>query len=166
MFQQLVEVKVRCTYIFHFLGRVEFYLAVCREKPRARNGIETPDDPRIVGGHSSRARDVQVTKRVERGKGGGQRTSPVLRGPGLPPTAWPLTAFLPLPRPGVLLCLQVKTAQITAVDRLGMYVLVTLPNGDSGKLRLPFPRPAESRKDVKTLIVEMTQAAKAAEEGE
>ncbi|CAN0356152.1 unnamed protein product, partial [Ectocarpus sp. 8 AP-2014] len=56
---------------------------------------------------------------------------------------------------------EVTSAQITAVDRLGMYVLVGMPDGQSGKLRLPFPRPAESRKDVKTLIVEMTQAAMA-----
>ncbi|CAN0193566.1 unnamed protein product [Ectocarpus fasciculatus] len=56
---------------------------------------------------------------------------------------------------------EVNSAQITAVDRLGMYVLVGMPDGQSGKLRLPFPRPAESRKDVKTLIVEMTQAAMA-----
>lgn len=57
---------------------------------------------------------------------------------------------------------QVASAQISAVDRLGMYVVVGMPDGQSGKLRLPFPRPAESRKDVKTLIVEMTQAAAAA----
>ena len=31
---------------------------------------------------------------------------------------------------------------------------------------LPFPRPAESREDVKTLIAEMTQAAEVAEGGE
>lgn len=56
---------------------------------------------------------------------------------------------------------QVTSAQISAVDRLGMYVVVGMPDGQSGKLRLPFPRPAESRKDVKDLIVEMTQAAMA-----
>lgn len=56
---------------------------------------------------------------------------------------------------------QLVSAQISAVDRLGMYVVVGMPDGQSGKLRLPFPRPAESRKDVKTLIVEMTQAAAA-----
>lgn len=55
--------------------------------------------------------------------------------------------------------MQVKGAQISAVDRLGMYVVVTMPDEQSGKLRLPFPRAAESRKDVKTLIVEMTNAA-------
>lgn len=54
---------------------------------------------------------------------------------------------------------QVESAQISAVDSLGMYVVVGMPGGQTGKLRLPFPRPAESRKDVKPLIVEMTQAA-------
>ncbi|CAM9838638.1 unnamed protein product [Pylaiella littoralis] len=57
--------------------------------------------------------------------------------------------------------IELVSAQISAVDRLGMYVVVGMPDGQSGKLRLPFPRPAESRKDVKTLIVEMTQAAAA-----
>ena len=33
------------------------------------------------------------------------------------------------------------------------------------KLRLPFPRAANDRKDVKTLIVEMTRAAAAAAAG-
>ncbi|CAM9476150.1 unnamed protein product, partial [Discosporangium mesarthrocarpum] len=59
-------------------------------------------------------------------------------------------------------CNQVKSAEITAVDRLGIYVLVGMLDGQSGKLRLPFPRPAESRKDVKDLIVEMTREAAAA----
>ncbi|CAM9817916.1 unnamed protein product, partial [Choristocarpus tenellus] len=54
-----------------------------------------------------------------------------------------------------------KASTITAVDRLGMYVVVGL-GGQSGKLRLPFPRPAEGRKDVKDLIVEMTRTAAAA----
>lgn len=54
---------------------------------------------------------------------------------------------------------QVASAQITAVDRLGMYVLVGMNDGQSGKLRLPFPRAAEDRKDVKNLIVEMTNTA-------
>lgn len=53
---------------------------------------------------------------------------------------------------------QVASAKISAVDRLGMYVVVDMADGQSGKLRLPFPRAAESRKDVKTLIVEMTNA--------
>lgn len=56
---------------------------------------------------------------------------------------------------------EIASAQITAVDRLGMYVLVGMNDGQSGKLRLPFPRPAEDRKDVKTLIVEMTNVAMA-----
>ncbi|CAN0124238.1 unnamed protein product [Hapterophycus canaliculatus] len=36
---------------------------------------------------------------------------------------------------------EVTSAQISAVDRLGMYVVVGMPDGQSGKLRLPFPRP-------------------------
>lgn len=59
---------------------------------------------------------------------------PFASAPRFPPTARPLTTFYPR-FVLVCLCLQVKTAQITAVDRLGMYVLVTLPNGESGKLR-------------------------------
>lgn len=60
--------------------------------------------------------------------------------------------------------LDVEEAVITSVDSLGMYVKVTRTPRASDqpqqfKLRLPFPRPAEDRKDVKTLIVEMTQAA-------
>jgi len=60
--------------------------------------------------------------------------------------------------------MDVTEAVITSVDSLGMYVKVTrTPRaGDQPqqfKLRLPFPRQAENRKDVKTLIVEMTQAA-------
>ncbi|KAL7579471.1 hypothetical protein ACA910_007855 [Epithemia clementina (nom. ined.)] len=61
----------------------------------------------------------------------------------------------------------IEEALITSVDSLGMYVKVTrekpvsfLPK--SFKLRLPFPRPAQDRKDVKTLIVEMTQASSSA----
>jgi hypothetical protein len=59
-----------------------------------------------------------------------------------------------------------EEAIITSVDSLGMYVKVTrkeamafLPK--SFKLRLPFSRPATDRKDIKTLIVEMTQASAA-----
>ena len=59
---------------------------------------------------------------------------------------------------------KITEAIITSVDSLGMYVKVTreapvafLPQ--QFKLRLPFPRPATDRKDVKTLIVEMTQMA-------
>jgi len=58
----------------------------------------------------------------------------------------------------------IKEAIITSVDSLGMYVKVTREQGVSFlpqqfKLRLPFPRQAQDRKDVKTLIVEMTQEA-------
>ena len=63
----------------------------------------------------------------------------------------------------------IEEAIITSVDSLGMYIKVTrkeavsfLPK--SFKLRLPFPRPAEDRKDVKTLIVEMTQATSKVEQ--
>lgn len=60
--------------------------------------------------------------------------------------------------------MDVSEAVITSVDSLGMYVKVTRTPRASDqpqqfKLRLPFPRPAADRKDVKTLIVEMTQAA-------
>jgi putative heme iron utilization protein len=67
----------------------------------------------------------------------------------------------------------VQAAEITSLDSLGMYVKITrdpenedrLPGQPKQfKLRLPFPRPAEDRKDVKTLIVEMTQASAAKEE--
>lgn len=61
----------------------------------------------------------------------------------------------------------IKDATITSVDSLGMYVKVTREKGISFlpqqfKLRLPFPKQAQDRKDVKTLIVEMTQQAAAA----
>jgi len=64
----------------------------------------------------------------------------------------------------------ITEALITSVDSLGMYVKVTREKGVSFlpkqfKLRLPFPRPAADRKDVKTLIVEMTQAAASAANG-
>ena len=52
----------------------------------------------------------------------------------------------------------VDEATLTALDRLGMGVQVRRKE-QTMKLRLPFPRPAEDRKDVKTLIVEMTRAA-------
>jgi len=54
--------------------------------------------------------------------------------------------------------LDVDSATITAMDSLGMFVKVNGKYGSS-KLRLPFPRPATDRSDIKTLIVEMTQAA-------
>ena len=62
----------------------------------------------------------------------------------------------------------VKAAEITSVDSLGMFVKITRDEENNEqlpgqplqfKLRLPFPRRAEDRKDVKTLIVEMTQAS-------
>ena len=52
----------------------------------------------------------------------------------------------------------VDSAQLVALDRLGFMVQVTRL-GQTFKLRLPFPRAAADRKDVKSLIVEMTQAA-------
>jgi putative heme iron utilization protein len=60
----------------------------------------------------------------------------------------------------------IESAVITSVDSLGMYIKVTRAAGvgflpQQFKLRLPFSRQAENRKDIKTLIVEMTQAAAA-----
>jgi len=57
--------------------------------------------------------------------------------------------------------LDVKEAVITSVDSLGMYVKVSRTPRSSDqpqqfKLRLPFPRQARDRKDVKDIIVEMT----------
>lgn len=62
-----------------------------------------------------------------------------------------------------------KEAVITSVDSLGMFVKVTRSPDDGEqeqtfKMRLPFPRKAENRKDVKDIIVEMTRAAADAEE--
>lgn len=59
---------------------------------------------------------------------------------------------------------KVDEAIISSVDSLGMYVKVTRSPHDSDeiqkfKLRLPFPRPAKDRKDIKNIIVEMTRAA-------
>jgi len=67
--------------------------------------------------------------------------------------------------------IKVTAAEITSVDSLGMYVKITREAGvsfqpEQFKLRLPFPRVAEGRKDVKTIIVEMTQAAAAASKAE
>ncbi|KNA16528.1 hypothetical protein SOVF_088160 [Spinacia oleracea] len=53
----------------------------------------------------------------------------------------------------------VESAYILDVDQLGFNVKVSCM-GKSYKLRVPFPRPAVDRKGVKTLIVEMLQAAK------
>ena len=62
----------------------------------------------------------------------------------------------------------ITEAIITQVDSLGMFIKVTreepvafLPQ--QFKVRVPFSRPAKDRKDVKTLIVEMTQSAAKAE---
>jgi len=56
--------------------------------------------------------------------------------------------------------LTVDEARITGVDRLGLD-LACRRGGDSLRARLPFVRPAEGRKDVKDVIVEMTRAAAA-----
>jgi putative heme iron utilization protein len=69
---------------------------------------------------------------------------------------------------GAIPGLDVTEAIITSVDALGMYVKVKRTPRASDqpqefKLRLPFPRPAADRKDVKTIIVEMTQASAKAE---
>ncbi|XP_068308222.1 glutamyl-tRNA reductase-binding protein, chloroplastic-like [Pyrus communis] len=53
----------------------------------------------------------------------------------------------------------VDSAYILDLDSLGFNVKAGY-QGDNFKLRIPFPRRAENRKDVKTLIVEMLQAAK------
>jgi len=53
---------------------------------------------------------------------------------------------------------QVEKADLVALDRLGFNVAITRL-GQTFKLRLPFPRPAEDRKDVKALIVEMSRAS-------
>merc|ERR1719389_1457334 len=53
---------------------------------------------------------------------------------------------------------QVEKAELVQLDRLGFMVQVTR-QGQTFKLRLPFPRAAADRKDVKTLIVEMTQTS-------
>ena len=62
----------------------------------------------------------------------------------------------------------VEKAELVQMDRLGFMVQCTRKEQGIGgptdkdqvfKVRLPFPRAADDRKDVKTLIVEMTQAA-------
>lgn len=53
---------------------------------------------------------------------------------------------------------EVEKAELVQLDRLGFMVQVTR-KGQTFKLRLPFPRPATDRKDVKTLIVEMTKTS-------
>lgn len=53
----------------------------------------------------------------------------------------------------------VDSAYMLDLDSLGFYVKAGY-QGNTFKLRIPFPRRAEDRKDVKTLIVDMLQAAK------
>lgn len=60
--------------------------------------------------------------------------------------------------------LDVSEAVITSMDSLGMYVKCTRTPRASDqpqqfKIRLPFPRRIEDRKDVKAVIVEMSKAA-------
>jgi len=55
---------------------------------------------------------------------------------------------------------EVTGAEIVAIDRLGMDCRGSL-YGEVMKMRLPFPREAATRGDLKTLIVEMTKAAAA-----
>lgn len=52
----------------------------------------------------------------------------------------------------------VASAYMLDLDSLGFNVKAGY-QGNTFKLRIPFPRRAEDRKDVKTLIVEMLQAA-------
>lgn len=67
--------------------------------------------------------------------------------------------------------LVVSEAVITSVDSLGMYVKVSRTPRASDqpqqfKLRLPFPKQANNRKDVKDIIVEMTRSAAAVGSGD
>lgn len=60
--------------------------------------------------------------------------------------------------------LEVEDAEITSIDSLGMYVKVSRkPEGadqlQEVKIRLPFIRPLENRKDAHTVIVEMSKAS-------
>ena len=52
-------------------------------------------------------------------------------------------------------------AQIVSLDRLGMMVKAKLEvaGGGYSKIRLPFPRPADDRKAIKEILVEMTNAS-------
>ncbi|KAL3715529.1 hypothetical protein ACJRO7_007286 [Eucalyptus globulus] len=54
----------------------------------------------------------------------------------------------------------VDSAYMLDLDSLGFSVKATC-QGSNFKLRIPFPRQAADRKDVKTLVVEMLEAAKA-----
>jgi putative heme iron utilization protein len=58
----------------------------------------------------------------------------------------------------------VDKATMLSLDRLGVNVACER-QGESFKCRLPFPRPAEDRKMIKELIVEMTRAAAGAGAG-
>ncbi|KAE8722260.1 hypothetical protein F3Y22_tig00014213pilonHSYRG00031 [Hibiscus syriacus] len=53
----------------------------------------------------------------------------------------------------------VDSAYMLDLDSLGFNVKASY-QGNTSKLRVPFPRRAEDRKDVKTLIVDMLQAAR------
>lgn len=54
-----------------------------------------------------------------------------------------------------------ETVKLLDLDRLGMNAEATR-KGQKFKLRLPFPRPAEDRKSIKDLIVEMTRTSRQA----
>uniref|UniRef100_A0A0G4I9C8 Uncharacterized protein n=1 Tax=Chromera velia CCMP2878 TaxID=1169474 RepID=A0A0G4I9C8_9ALVE len=56
-------------------------------------------------------------------------------------------------------------AEIVNLDRLGMTVKCGRKEDEQLKLRIPFPRPAESRKDIKELLVQMTREAAQAAAG-
>eukprot|EP01035_Chromulina_nebulosa_P017340 gene17340-22886_t len=51
--------------------------------------------------------------------------------------------------------------KMVSLDRLGMTIKanIELAGGGYSKIRVPFPRPANDRKDIKTILVEMTQAS-------
>lgn len=57
--------------------------------------------------------------------------------------------------------LPAESATIVDVDRLGMN-LTAVYDGSQIPVRLAYPRPADDRKSIKTLIVEMTRASAAA----
>lgn len=64
----------------------------------------------------------------------------------------------------------VEEAKITSIDRLGMFIKVKRTPRASDqyqefKLRMPFPRPAQDRADLRSLIVEMTTEASASTKG-
>lgn len=61
--------------------------------------------------------------------------------------------------------LTVESANMLTVDRLGMNVQCTR-DGQTFKARVPWVRPAEDRKTIKDVIVEMTRTAAAASKNE